>query len=259
MRLEDGVALVTGAGSGIGRAIAERFAAEGARVVVADVAPERAAEVAEGIAAAGGTAIGVGADVSDAASVAAMAGATRDAFGPVGILVNNAGIRLGDTVLDTDEADWDRTLDVVLKGVYLCSRALLPGMIERGGGVILNIGSINGLYAVGGAAYSAAKAGLVSLTANMAVHHGRHGVRVNAIAPGSVKTPIWAERVRRDPEVFTKLARWVPLGRVGKADDIAKAALFLCSDDAAWITGVTLPVDGGFVAGNALIRQDLGN
>ncbi|MCC6790396.1 MAG: glucose 1-dehydrogenase [Thermomicrobiales bacterium] len=259
MRLQNRVALVTGAGSGIGRAIAEAFAAEGAAVVVADIAPDRATETANHIIAAGGRAVGVGADVSDAASVGAMAEAARAAFGTVDTLVNNAGIRMGDTVLDTSEADWDRTLDVVLKGVYLCSRALLPGMIEHGEGVILNIGSINGLYAVGGAAYSAAKAGLTNLTANMAVHHGRHGVRVNAIAPGSVKTPIWAERVRKDPEVFTKLSRWIPLGRVGETNDIARAALVLCSDDAAWITGVTLPVDGGFLAGNALLRQDLGN
>jgi NAD(P)-dependent dehydrogenase (short-subunit alcohol dehydrogenase family) len=259
MRLKNRVALVTGGASGIGLAIAELFASEGAAVVIADIAPERASQAAEQINASGGRAVGVGADVSDASSVAAMAETANDAFGPVDTLINNAGIRHGDTVLDTAEEDWDRTLDIVLKGVYLCSRALLPGMIERGGGVILNIGSINGLYAVGGAAYSAAKAGLTSLTANMAVHHGRHGVRVNAIAPGSVKTPIWSERVRKDPEVFTKLARWYPLGRVGEASDIAKAALFLCSDDASWITGITMPVDGGFLAGNALVRQDLGN
>jgi meso-butanediol dehydrogenase/(S,S)-butanediol dehydrogenase/diacetyl reductase len=259
MRLNQSVALVTGGGSGIGRAIAEHFAAEGAAIVVADVVAERAVETADLITAAGGRAIGHGADVSDSNSVATMAETARKAFGRVDILVNNAGIRVGDTILDPNEEDWDRTHDVVLKGAYLCSRAVVPGMIERGHGVILNIGSINGLYAVGGAAYSAAKAGLVSLTANMAIQHGRHGIRVNAIAPGSVRTPIWAERERADPNVFTKLARWYPLGRVGEASDIAKAARFLCSDDSAWITGVTLPVDGGFVAGNALIRQDLGN
>lgn len=259
MRLEQSVALVTGGGSGIGRAIAELFASEGAEIVVADVVAERAAETADRIALSGGRAIGLGADVSDSSSVAAMVEATRETFGRVDILVNNAGIRVGDTILDTDEDDWDRTHDVVLKGAYLCSRAVMPGMIDRGHGVILNIGSINGLYAVGGAAYSAAKAGLVNLTANMAIQHGRHGIRVNAIAPGSVRTPIWAERESADPDVFKKLSRWYPLGRVGEASDIAKAALFLCSADASWITGVTLPVDGGFVAGNALIRQDLGN
>ena len=259
MRLDGRVALVTGGGSGIGRAIAERFAAEGARVIAADIVPERAEETAGRIVAAGGQAIGIGVDVTDAASVAAMANAAQDACGPVDILVNNAAVRAGDTILDTDEVTWDRSLDVVLKGAYLCSRALVPGMQARGNGVVLNIGSVNGLYAVGGAAYSAAKAGIVNLTANMAIHFGRDGIRVNAIAPGTVRTPIWAERVAANPRIFDRLARWYPLGRVGEPEDVANAALFLCSDDAAWITGVTLPVDGGFLAGNALIRQDLGD
>ena len=258
MRLDERVALVTGGGSGIGRAIAERFAAEGARVIAADIVPERAEDTAGRIAAAGGRAIGLGIDVADAASVESIASAARDTVGRVDILVNNAAVRAGDTILDTDEATWDRSLDVVLKGAYLCSRALVPGMQSRGGGAILNIGSVNGLYAMGGAAYSAAKAGLVSLTANMAIHFGPDGIRVNAIAPGTVRTPIWTERVAANPRIFERLARWYPLGRVGEPDDIARAALFLSSDEASWITGVTLPVDGGFLAGNALIRQDLG-
>lgn len=259
MRLNGRVALVTGGGSGIGRAIVERFAAEGARVVIADIVPERAEETARLIIEAGAQAIGHGVDVADAASVEAMANAARDAFGRVDILVNNAAVRAGDTILDTDEATWDRSLDVVLKGAYLCAKAIVPGMIERGGGVILNIGSVNGRYAIGGAAYSAAKAGLLNLTANMAIHFGPDGVRVNAIAPGTVRTPIWAERIANTPHLFDRLTRWYPLGRVGEPEDIASAALFLCSDAAAWITGVTLPVDGGFLAGNALIRQDLGD
>ena len=208
--------------------------------------------------AAGGVAIGIGADVSDAQSVAEMVAAAIAEFGQIDILVNNAGVRTGDTILDTTEEQWDISLDVVLKGAYLCSKKVVPGMIERNHGVILNIGSVNGLTAIGGAAYSAAKAGLISLTANMAIHFGGNGIRVNSIAPGSVRTPIWDERVKADPRVFDKLARWYPLGRVGETEDIAKAALFLCSEDSAWITGVTLPVDGGFSAGNALIRRDLG-
>ena len=258
MRLDERVALITGGGSGIGRAIAERFAAEGARVIAADIIPSRAEETAARIVTAGGRAIGLGVDVADAASVEAMTGAAHAAFGQVDILVNNAAVRAGDTIIDTDEATWDLSLDIVLKGAYLCSRALVPGMQARGSGAILNISSVNGLYAVGGAAYSAAKAGLVNLTANMAIHFGPDGIRVNAIAPGTVRTPIWAERVAANPRIFDRLARWYPLGRVGEPEDIANAALFLCSDDAAWITGVTLPVDGGFLAGNALIRQDLG-
>jgi NAD(P)-dependent dehydrogenase (short-subunit alcohol dehydrogenase family) len=153
-------------------------------------------------------------------------------------------------ILDIDEALWDLNVDVVLKGVYLCSRAVLPGMIERGSGVILNIGSVNGLMGIGESAYSAAKAGMVNLTQNMAIHYGDEGVRVNCIAPGTIRTPIWNERLAKEPGVFENLAKWYPLQRVGEPEDVAKAALFLCSDDASWITGVTLPVDGGLTAGS---------
>src|SRR5215211_4758998 len=257
MRLQGSVAIVTGGGSGIGRAIALLFAAEGAKVVAADLVPERARETAEQIAAADGEAIGVEVDVSKSAMVATMAEAATAAFGRVDILVNNAGLSVGDTILDFDEAAWDLNLDVVLKRTYLCSRAVVPGMIDRGQGVILNIASVNGLMAVGEAAYSAAKAGMINLTANMAIHFGDKGVRVNCIAPGTIKTPIWGARVARDPNVFDKVATWYPLGRVGEPEDVAKAALFLCSDDAAWITGVTLPVDGGLTAGSYRLNRDL--
>lgn len=257
MRLADQVAVVTGGGSGIGRAISLLFAAEGARVVAADLVPERAQETAALIDGGGGQAIGVEVDVSDAARVAAMARAATDTFGRVDILVNNAGLSVGDTILDFDEAAWDLNLDVVLKSVYLCSRAVVPGMIERRKGAILNVASVNGLTAVGEAAYSAAKAGMINLTANMALHFGENGIRVNCVAPGTIRTPIWGERVKRDPQVFEKIARWYPLGRVGEPEDVAEAALFLCSDAASWITGVTLPVDGGLTAGPYRFGGDL--
>ena len=257
MRLPNTVALVTGGGSGIGRAIAERFAREGAQIVAADLKPERAEETAARIKAAGGDAIGIYVDVANAAAVAEMARRAVDAFGRVDVLVNNAGLSVGDDILDFDEAAWDLNLDVVLKGVYLCSRALLPGMLERRRGVILNIGSVNGLMGLGEAAYSAAKAGMVNLTQNMAISYGDRGVRVNCIAPGTIRTPIWAERVEKDPQVFDKLARWYPLGRVGEPEDVASAALFLASDEASWITGVVLPVDGGLTAGSYGMSRDL--
>lgn len=257
MELEHRIALVTGAGSGIGRAIAHRFAAEGASVAVTDRYGDRAMAVADEIDRAGGRAIGIAADVASAADIEAMVAATERAFGPVDILVNNAGLSVGDTVLDIDEAAWDLNLDVVLKGAYLGARRVLPGMIERGGGVILNIASVNGLMAVGESAYSAAKAGMISLTANMAIHFGPHNVRVNAVAPGTIRTPIWDARVQEDPAVFDKLARWYPLGRVGESEDVANAALFLCSDQASWITGVTLPVDGGLTCGSFGLNQSL--
>ena len=257
MRLPDTVALVTGGGSGIGRAICERFAREGAKVVAADRYPERAEETAERIKAAGGDAIGVRVDVADAAAVAAMAEQAVAAYGRVDVLVNNAGLSVGDDILTFDEATWDLNLNVVLKGVFLCSKAILPGMLERRRGVILNIASVNGLWAVGEEAYSAAKAGMINLTQNMAVKYGDRGVRVNCIAPGSIRTPIWGARVAQDPRVFDKLAAWYPLGRVGEPDDVANAALCLVSDEASWITGVTLPVDGGLLAGSYRMSRDL--
>jgi NAD(P)-dependent dehydrogenase (short-subunit alcohol dehydrogenase family) len=131
-------------------------------------------------------------------------------------------------------------------------------MLARRRGAILNIASVNGLTGIGEEAYSAAKAGMVNLTQNLAVRYGDQGIRVNCVAPGTIRTPIWGERVARDPQVFEKLAAWYPLGRVGEPEDVANAALFLCSDEAAWITGVTLPVDGGLLAGSYRMSRDLG-
>jgi len=258
MRLPNTVALITGGGSGIGRAIGLRFAREGARVVLVDRYGERSEAVAAEIAAAGGEAVGLAADVADEAAVAAMAENALAAFGRVDVLVNNAGLSAGDDILEMDAATWDLNLDVVLKGVFLCTKAFLPGMRAAGRGVVLNIGSVNGLTGIGEMAYSAAKAGMVNLTQNLAVRHGPAGVRVNCIAPGSIRTPIWAGRVAEDPEVFDRLAPWYPLRRVGEADDVANAALFLASDEASWITGVTLCVDGGLMAGNDRFGSVLG-
>ena len=169
MRLHDRVALVTGGGSGIGQAIAERFAAEGAAVVAADRFLDRAAATVRRITDAGGRAQAVAVDVADAAAVASMAQNAVAAFGRVDLLVNNAAIAEGDDILTFDEATWNRNLDIVLKGVFLCSKALLPGMIERRYGAIVNIASVNGLTGLGEEAYSAAKAGVINLTQNMAI------------------------------------------------------------------------------------------
>jgi meso-butanediol dehydrogenase/(S,S)-butanediol dehydrogenase/diacetyl reductase len=256
-RFADRVAIVTGAGSGIGRETAHRLAAEGALVVVADRAGERADEVAREIAAAGAKAIATRTDVSVAEEVAAMAATAREAFGPVDILVNNAAIGRGDDVLEIDEATWDEELAVDLKAPYLCAREVLPNMIDRRRGAIVNVATVNALSALGQEAYSAAKAGLISLTQGLAVRYGRYGVRANAVAPGTVRTAIWRERLEKDPQVFEKLAPWYPLGRVGEPEDIAPAILFLASDEAAWITGVVLPVDGGLLAGNYRMSRDL--
>jgi NAD(P)-dependent dehydrogenase (short-subunit alcohol dehydrogenase family) len=249
MRLQGKVAVITGGGSGLGRAMALRFAEEGAAVAVADLIPERAAETAELIAKARGRGIGIDADVTDAAQVEAMVARGIAEFGQIDILVNNAGISVGDNILKIDEPGWDHTFDVCLKSAYLCSKAVLPGMIERRSGAILNISSVNAVWAIGKEAYSAAKAGMLNLTQNMALKYGDYGIRVNAISPGTVRTAIWDERLKKNPDVIDKLVVYYPLGRIGQPEDIANAALFLVSDDSSWITGINLPVDGGVSAG----------
>lgn len=257
MKLQDRVALITGGGSGIGQAMATLFAQQGARVIAVDIIPERARQTRELIAAAGGQALDLGADVSVSDQVEAMASAALDHWGRVDILVNNAGIVSGDDLLDIDEATWDRDLQVVLKSVALCSKALVPAMIAGGGGAVVNIASVNALAAFTQMAYSAAKAGIINLTKNMALSYGAHQVRVNAICPGTIHTPIWDEFLRRDPDILQRLARWYPLGRVGRPEDVAQAALFLASDDAAWITGQSLAVDGGLTAGNMQMFNEI--
>lgn len=257
MRLEQKVALITGGGSGIGQAIAERFAREGARVVVADLVTDRAERVTADIRDAGGEALAVTADVTDAAAVARMVEAAEAAFGQIDILVNNAGGARGDDIREIDEATWDWNIDLVLKGPFLCSKAVVPGMIERRSGSIVMISSVNGLTGLGEEAYGAGKAGLINLAQNMAVKYGRYGVRVNSICPGTVRTPIWQPRIDEDPQIFDRLAAWYPMGRVGEPEDVANAALFLASDEASWITGVTLPVDGGLLAGTYRMGREL--
>lgn len=257
MRLSDTVALVTGAGSGIGRATAELFAREGARVVIADRNLLAAEETAGRISAAGGDALAAEVDVVRAEAVASMAERAIAAFGRVDVLVNNAGLSSGDDILQIDEETWDLNLAVVLKSVFLCSKALLPGMLERRRGAIVNVSSVNGLTGLGEEAYGAGKAGMINLTQNMAIKYGPSGVRVNCVCPGTVRTPIWEARLARDPRVFDRLAAWYPLGRVGDPDDVARAILFLASDEAAWITGAVLPVDGGLMAGHHRMTRDL--
>jgi len=247
-RLQARTALVTGGGSGIGRAISRRFASEGATVVVADMVAERADEVAAEI---GGRA--VHADMTVSADVTRM----FDEAGTVDILVNNAGGGHADDLLEIDEGSWDGDVAGNLKSAYLCSRAALPGMIERGSGVILNIASVNGMAFFANEAYSAAKAGMINLTFSMAVRYGRHGIRVVAIAPGTIRSPLWQDRLDKEPQVFERLVRWYPLRRVGEPEDVANAAAFLVSDDAAWISGEVLRVDGGLLAGNAQMAREL--
>jgi len=257
MRFSGRTVVVTGGGSGIGRVMALRFDAEGANVVVADIVGEKADEVAREIGAAGGTAIAVRADVSASPDVAAVRAAAENAFGQIDVLVNNAAVEGGDDILRMDEASWDRDLPVCLKSVFLCSKEVLPGMIARRSGVIVNIASVNALAYFANEGYSAAKAGMLSLTRSIAARYGRDGIRCVAIAPGTIRTPIWAEREQKAADVFDRLTKWYPLGRVGEPEDVAATALFLASDEAAWITRTVVQVDGGLLAGNAQMAREL--
>jgi len=243
MRLEGKTAIVTGAGSGFGAGIARKFAAEGARVMVADIDSAAAAAVADEI---GGVAQAV--DVADAASVEAMAEAARAAFGRVDILVNNAGItHLPQPMEEVSEAEFDRVFAVNAKSVYLTARALVPGMKAAGAGAILNVASTAGLSPRPNLNwYNASKGWMITATKTMAVELAAFGVRVNAIAPVAGETPLLKSFMGEDtPEIRAKFLSSIPLGRFATPQDMGNAAAFLCSDEAGMITGVALEVDGG--------------
>jgi len=258
-RLEGEIAIVTGGAAGIGRAIAMTFATEGAQVAIADIDGRTAASAAAQIERSGNRALAIETDVTSEASVTRMAHAVASDLGETSILVNNAAGDPVDDMLAMSATDWRRDLELTLTGPFLATRAVLPGMLGQGRGSVLNIVSLNAFIALGNEAYSAAKAGLVSLTRSTAVRYGPRGVRANAIAPGTILTyaPNQKTRLARDPQVFERLRRWYPLGRVGTPDDVAHAALFLCSREASWITGTVLRVDGGLLAGTMPFIREL--
>ncbi|MFC9859714.1 MULTISPECIES: SDR family NAD(P)-dependent oxidoreductase [unclassified Streptomyces] len=245
--------LITGAGQGIGAATARRLAAEGAAVLVTDLDAARAGNTAAEIREAGGTAESLACDVGDRRAVEAAVAHAVTAFGRLDVLVNNAYSAGTDTPLFEDETDeaWERDLDITLTGPYRSSRAALPHLVASGRGAIVNIGSVNGEQDFGGHAYSAAKAGLASLTRTLAGHAGPRGVRVNLVAPGTIRTAAWAGR---DADL-DRISALYPLGRIGEPDDIASAVVFLASHEASWITGTTLRVDGGLLAVNTGFRK----
>lgn len=245
--------VVTGSGGGIGAQTVRRFAEEGARVVVADINLPAAESVASSIE--GALALEV--DVRSRESLRHLVRTVEESLDGIDVFINNAMTCSETPFLEVTPAEIQRDIEVNLVGPFFASQEVIPGMIARGGGVLLNIASVNGLAYFGNEAYSAAKAGLISLTKSIAVQFGEHGIRCNAVAPGTVATEQWEARRQLDPQVFEKAAAWYPLGRVGAPNDIAESLMFLASDAASWITGVVLPVEGGVMAGNLQMTRTL--
>ena len=250
-RLDGKVALITGGASGMGMVASKLFATEGAKVVLTDVADEAGEAVASEIQAAGGEAAYVHADVSDEADAEAMVKVAVDRFGGLTVLYNNAGVMLGDdgSVHSTDESIWDTTLAVNVKGVAHGCKYGIPAMIDSGGGSIINVASFVAWMgaATSQTAYTASKGAVLAMTREIAVEYARKGVRCNALCPGPIDTPLLAELLS-DPERRQRRFVHIPMGRLGRAEELANAALFLASDDSSYMTGTSLVVDGGITA-----------
>jgi NAD(P)-dependent dehydrogenase (short-subunit alcohol dehydrogenase family) len=250
-RLEGKVALITGAGSGMGRSAAELFASEGAQIVVTDVVDDAGNATVAAVRGAGGDATYVRADVSRAADCDAMVQCATDTYGGLHVLYNNAGIFPADDggVLDTPESTWEKIMEINLKGVWLGCRAGIPAMIASGGGSIVNVASFVALMGAATAqiAYTASKGGVLSMTREIAVEYARQGIRANALCPGPIATPL-LEELLSDPARRARRMVHIPMGRLGRAEELARAALFLASDDASFMTGASLVVDGGITA-----------
>ncbi|QGP93126.1 Dihydroanticapsin 7-dehydrogenase [Neomoorella glycerini] len=253
MRLAGKVAIITGAGSGIGRASALAFAREGARVVAADINEETCRATVEAIKERGGRAVAVRVDVTKAADCQRMVNTALEHFGKLDVLFNNAGINHAARLHETLEEDWDRVLAVNLKSIFLCSKYAIPALIQNGGGSIINTASPAGLVGLRGlAAYCASKGGVISLSKNMALDYAPYNIRVNYICPGVIYTPMTQAIIatHEDPQKFEEeYSKMRPLGRFGKPEEIANAAVFLASDESSFMTGASIVMDGGFTAG----------
>jgi NAD(P)-dependent dehydrogenase (short-subunit alcohol dehydrogenase family) len=231
--------VITGSGRSIGREMAIRIAAEGASVALLEINKANLEEVRSTIASAGG-------DVR-----AYEISKVEKDFGQIDCLINNAMVHEAEDLLNTSLEVWNRSIQITLTATFLCIRQVLPAMIKRKNGNIINIGTVNAKAMIGSDSYSAAKAGVHALTRTVAVRYGVDGIRCNTIVPGTIATAAWQERVERNPNVFEDLKPWYPLGRVGAPKDIADAAIFLISDSSQWISGSELVIDGGLLAGYA--------
>ncbi|MGF6773688.1 NAD(P)-dependent dehydrogenase (short-subunit alcohol dehydrogenase family) [Paraburkholderia sp. GAS199] len=249
------VVLVTGACGGIGSVLCKRFVDQGDTVLALDIDAGALGALTSQLGEAQVTPVAV--DLGDAEAVKRAVAEAVDRRGPVDVLVANAGAAEGLTLATTDAAAWQRDIHLNLNGTYHTVEAVRASMIERQKGALVLIGSVNGLAALGHPAYSAAKAGLISYTKALAIELGRYGIRANIVCPGTVKTKAWQARVDKNPQVFDDLKKWYPLRDFATPDDIADAVQFLASPMARVITGVVLPVDGGLMAGNRLMAEEL--
>jgi NAD(P)-dependent dehydrogenase (short-subunit alcohol dehydrogenase family) len=247
------VSIVTGGGSGIGRATALAFGAEGSKVVVADIVPEMGQETVRLIKEKGGEATFVKADVSRSEDVAELVSKTVRTYGRLDFAFNNAGIEGAlATVADYPEEAWNKVLSINLTGVFLCMKHEIPAMLKAGGGAIVNTASILGLVSFAtSAAYTSAKHGVIGLTKTAALEYATQGIRVNAVCPGFIETPMVMDRglvAAKNKDVYDQIANAHPVKRLGKPEEIAQAVLWLCSDQASFVTGIALPVDGAYTA-----------
>lgn len=247
-RLAGKIAIVTGGASGIGRASAARFGASGARVAIFDIDDERGEQAAEAIRGDGGQALFLHCDVSQADQVEQAVARVNGELGPPDVLMNCAAyLRDFKAVLETGEREWDASMAVTLKGCFLCARAVLPAMVARRKGSIINVSSVGGLVGFAGfAAYVSAKGGVIQLTRSIAIDYGRYGVRCNALCPGAIETPTNQGVQQADPALRQYQIDMSVLGRVGTPDEVASCALFLASDESSFVTGTCLVVDGGW-------------
>lgn len=249
MKLKDKVAIITGAAEGIGKAIAIEFVKEGAKVVVADVNLELAEKTVEELKSLGGEAIAVKADVTNPDEVNAMVSKTLERFGRIDILVNNAGISIQKPLLEMTLEDWRRVIDINLTGVFLCTQAVARVMVQQGRGVIVNMASSLGFVAIPRrAAYSASKAGVIGLTRELAVELAPYGIRVVGVAPGWIATQRVLNLAKKGVVNEEAIKMMTPMGRLGTPEEVAKVIAFLSSDEASFITGDTILIDGGYVS-----------